>query len=171
MTAKGHLLLALPFAIAGANLFGLKDLEFVGFIGAVLAGSLFPDIDEPGSFIGRRLWFFAWPIKIIGKFIPMFKHRAATHYLIVPLLLAITSAGLQNLSLGAFALGWFAHTIGDMLTVSGIKGYLYPLFPNTRIRLLPEHVALKTGGFYEQLVIVGLTALNVFLYSSLLPNI
>lgn len=171
MTAKGHILLALPFAIAGANVFELKDLEMIGFIGAVTVGALFPDIDEPGSFIGRKLWFFAWPIKILGKFIPMLRHRAATHYLVIPVMLIFISTLTNNLSIGAFALGWFAHTVGDMLTVSGIKGYLYPLLPNTRIRLLPEHVAMKTGGFYEQLVIVGLTVLNVFLYSSILPGV
>ena len=36
MTAKGHVLLALPFAISGANLLGLKGLEFAGFIGIVV---------------------------------------------------------------------------------------------------------------------------------------
>ena len=137
----------------------------------VAIASLLPDVDEPGSFMGRKLWFLAWPIKILGKFIPMLRHRAATHYIIIPMSLAIFASLSNNLIIVAVAIGWFAHTIGDMLTVSGIKGYFYPMFPSSRIRLLPEHIAFKTGGIAEQLLIVGLTVLNSLLYSSLLPGI
>lgn len=164
MTAKGHILLALPFAFAVSDIMNINHFETMIFTSAVVAGSLFPDIDEPGSYIGRKLWFLAWPIKILAQFIPIFRHRGATHFLILPLLLMITSYFIGSLILTAFAIGWIAHTVGDMLTVTGIRGYLYPILPNSRIRLLPEPVAFQTGGIIEGLLIFGLTYINWILY-------
>lgn len=164
MTAKGHVLLALPFALLASNVMNINHIETMVFTSTVVAGALFPDIDEPGSYIGRKLWFLAWPIKILAQFIPMFRHRGATHFLIIPLMLMLLSYFIENIMLTAFAVGWIAHTVGDMLTVTGIRGYFYPILPDARIRLLPEPIAFQTGGIIEGLLIFGLIFINGFLY-------
>jgi len=164
VTAKGHILLSLPFALLASNVMNINHIETMAFISTVVAGALFPDIDEPGSYIGRKLWFLAWPIKILAQFIPMFRHRGATHFLIIPLMLMLLSYFIENIMLTAFAVGWIAHTVGDMLTVTGIRGYFYPILPDTRIRLLPEPIAFQTGGIIESILIFGLIFVNGFLY-------
>lgn len=64
--------------------------------------------------------------------------------------------------LTAFAVGWIAHTVGDMLTVTGIRGYFYPILPNTRIRLLPEPIAFQTEEIIEYFDF-GLVFINGFI--------
>ena len=163
MTAKGHVLVALPFA-----LFGAKQLEFTPtgtafFIFLVLLGSLFPDIDEPKSYIGRRFWFMSWPIKLLSHIIPPLKHRGLTHLFLVPLFLSIVAAYWKNIWLGGFAFGWFVHTLGDLITVGGIQGYFYPFLANRKIVLLPYALRFYTGGSAEKIVIISLVLLNIYL--------
>lgn len=150
MTAKGHMALAsavtLSYLYIDSNLIStLPYFEY--FLPAILLGSLFPDIDEPESYIGNKL-------KVISVVISsFFRHRTFTHYLIFPLLLLIVSFYMNNtfnkVTILGFAIGIFLHDVGDMLTKGGIKGFLWPLFPNTRIALLPYFLRFKTFSVEE----------------------
>lgn len=163
MTAKGHVLLALPFGLLMANSFGMENIELFVFLALVATGALFPDIDESGSYIGRRFWFLTWLIKALSVFIPAFKHRGVTHFFLIPALLMLTSVGLHNVWIGGFAIGWLMHTVGDLVTIGGINGYLYPLWPKQKIVLLPNGWRFYTGSFTEKFIIAFLMLLNGYL--------
>ncbi len=163
MTARGHILLALPGGMIAANSFGIDKTTAPFFIGAVLLGSLAPDIDEPGSWIGRRLWFLAWPIKLIALVAPSLRHRGVTHFLILPIAMMVISVFLHNVLLAAFAIGWLMHTVGDLLTVGGIRGYFYPLLRDKKIVLLPDGFRFYTGGVVESALITLLLGVNGYI--------
>lgn len=164
MTAKGHVALAFPFGVYGAYYFGLTGIEASTYVMLVLLSSLAPDIDEPGSWIGRRLWFLSWPIKILGIFFPTFKHRGVTHLFAVPLMIAIIGYMIGNVWVIGIGIGWFAHTLGDLITAGGIVGYFYPLFPDKRIRIMSKHLPIYTGGIIEHIIIIVLMIIDVKIY-------
>lgn len=163
MTAKGHVLLALPFAIVTASNIGLSGPRLAAFITIVLFASLFPDIDENRSFIGKRFWFMSWSIKFIALFIPAFKHRGVTHFFIVPATIIIVGILFDNIWISGFGMGWLLHTVGDLITVGGIRGYLYPLWPDAKIKIMPEFIPIYTGGLLEHVIIAWLSILNIML--------
>jgi len=147
---------------------GAKQLEFLPmgtalFIFLVLFGSLFPDIDEPNSYIGRKFWFMSWPIKFLSHILPFLKHRGLTHLFLVPISLGMVAFYGKNIWLGGFALGWLLHTLGDLITVGGIGGYFYPFWSNRKIVLLPYPLRFYTGGGAEKIVIMCLVCLNAYL--------
>ena len=166
MTAKGHMALAsaatLSYLYVDNGLIStLPYFEF--FLLAILFGSLFPDIDEPESYIGNKL-------KVVSIVMSsLFKHRTFTHYLILPLLLILVGFFyvdnvFNKVTILGFAIGILLHDAGDMFTKSGIKGFLWPIFPNTKIALLPYFLRFKTFSTEEYiLVYLVLTPLNVFL--------
>lgn len=126
----------LPIAIA-PNLLAVEYLHF--YIGGLVIGSLFPDIDEPNSRIGRYVSkdFPALPRTI--NFI--FGHRGITHRFIFALFFFLIflffKTDLENIHYGlfisgvAFSFGILFHQIGDMLSGSkyfkgGIRYYFFP---------------------------------------------
>lgn len=162
MTAKGHVLLALPVVLYAGQSMGLDRLDSILFAAAALLSVLAPDIDEPGSYIGRRFWFLSWPIKALSFLFPSFKHRGITHIFLIPFLMILIASLSRNITLAGFGLGWMLHTVGDMLTIGGIKGYLYPLWPDKKIVLLPDGFRFRTGGFAENILIFILLILNAY---------
>lgn len=160
MTAKGHTLLGLN---ATALLFqyepireaffhldysGIPALAIIVF--AVLLGTLFPDMDEHGSYISRRL-----PLLTIFGFVV--KHRTITHFFITGAAIITYSfyfvhESLYRLFFIFFGAGWILHTVGDLLTKGGIKGYFWPLYPNTTIGLLPKPFRFTTNGATEHVI-------------------
>lgn len=171
MTAKGHVLLASSITL-GSFIFIVNTPSIsrainivppysIVFFIAVIVGSLLPDIDESESYVGRRL-------KIISVIVSsVFKHRTFTHYLIVPLVLTIVAifvsdAGMQTALFG-LAFGILLHDAGDMLTKGGIKGFLFPFFPNTKIALLPEFIRFRTFSIQEYIFIyLFLVPINIY---------
>lgn len=163
MTAKGHMLLAstlsfgaLTYAKQHYPLFAPSSLiPLAVIIGGVISGSIFPDIDEDESYIGNKLKLFSIVVSSI------FKHRTFTHYLITPVLcLLLTYYFIEPLSYTqlffyAFSAGILMHDLGDMLTNGGIRGFFFPLFPNTRIALLPSFLRFSTFSLTEY-VFIGL---------------
>jgi inner membrane protein len=170
MTAKGHM--ALASAVTLSYLYVDNDListlpYFEYFLIAILIGSLFPDIDEPESYIGNKLKVVSILTSVI------FKHRTFTHYLIFPLALIFIALYVDNtfnkVTILGFAIGILLHDAGDMLTNGAIKGFLWPIFPNTRIALLPNFLRFNTFSIQEYiLVYLVLTPLNIFLVLHLL---
>ena len=157
MTAKGHVMLA---SVTTLGLFDL-GLNFnisipypIYFYSSMIIGSLMPDIDEPHSYIGNKLKIFS---VIISAFV---KHRGFTHFLIVPLLIAIGSyfvinKGMQITLLG-LAWGILLHDAGDMLTKGGVKGFFFPFSTTSKVTLDPEYLRFYTFSLQEYGFIVFL---------------
>lgn len=177
MTARGHMLLSIPIAIAidkvlHVNFFGnYNDMIFnMIFFTSVIVGSLLPDIDEPESYIGRRFPIFSYAFSIFGALTPtkFIEHRGFTHMLFVPLIIIYFSYVNDDLMIKALlyglSIGIFAHDCGDMLTKGGIRGFFFPLFPRTRIGLLPVGLRFITDSITEDIVKLLIIVL-IILYS------
>lgn len=158
MTAKGHMILNIPIAASALYLAeyfeilgGLVQLEVFIFYIASMFGAVLPDIDEPESYIGRKIPVFS---NILSIFI---EHRGITHYAIIPLFLfAIAYFEKDFITKVVFfgiAVGVFAHTVGDMLTKGGVRGYFYPFFRSTTIALLPRFLRFYTNSITEYIFI------------------
>ncbi len=161
MTAKGHILLAL--ALAAPISYNINHTEV--FLSALTLGAIFPDIDEPESSIGHKVIILPHIIKRV------FGHRGFTHRFIIPYLLFMSSlafAGATQIAVFGFAFGYLAHTVGDMLTKSGIDNYFWPMRTG-KIALLPLSLRFKTGGMVEYILIGCLALLNVVLYYRFIP--
>lgn len=133
------------------------------FISSSVIGSLFPDIDHPNSFVGKR----AKPLSLLLS--KTAGHRGATHAPLVILMLYVilsrlaigATEGIQQsfllVLIGGFVVGALSHLFLDSLTVGGIP-LLYP-FTSKHYRL----ARLKTGGIGEYLSILAMVALLVIL--------
>ncbi len=136
--------------LAGVEISGYADAAAVGL---AVTGSLLPDIDEPGSSIGRK---FVLPAIAINA---IFKHRGITHSLVGLLLLAIAAVyGAFVFPLGYVALlaGYLSHLLTDALCPSGVP-FLYPSpvrygFPANKNNRVP------TGSWKEYVMFLALGA-------------
>ncbi|PAF53808.1 hypothetical protein BKH42_03510 [Helicobacter sp. 13S00482-2] len=151
MTFKSHIALG---AIGGLTLGALTPIGeiktfYTAMMPLIALGSVLPDIDEPKSFIGRKLPGFSHIISLT------FTHRGFTHFLICPLLIAVI-AGLflkeGRFYVYALCFGMIMHQIGDMLTKSGIPYYFFPF--KIKAVLLPKKLRFYTGGIIERLVFI-----------------
>lgn len=173
MTAKGHMLLASTLSLGGMcyvkehypiylpSSYVSLVIAYVG----VIIGSILPDIDEENSYISSRLTLFSVLISTV------FKHRGTTHYLITPSVLFLCAYffletnSLIKLFLFSLCFGILLHDLGDMLTNGGIRGFLLPLFPNTRIALLPSFMRFDTFSLTEYFFIgLVLFPLNTYFF-------
>jgi inner membrane protein len=105
MSGRTHALV--PAAIA-ASLFNADPILTLT---AALAG-LAPDIDEPWSVIGTRLWFLAWWMKYV------FGHRTVSHSLLMVIAVAVVSllALIPSKIVVAVAIGLGSHLILDAMS-------------------------------------------------------
>lgn len=95
--------------------------EMVLFYPALLLGALYPDIDHPGSFLGRRFDFISKPINEV------YGHRTITHSLFlitVIFFIAVLFLGVHP-SLTGFTIGFLTHILGDL--TNGKVQLLYPI--------------------------------------------
>lgn len=122
------------FGIATGTVLSIEPSEYVPLI----IGSLFPDIDEPTSTLGRLL--------PVGYFV---KHRTVTHSLFA-LIIAFWINPL-------FGIGYLTHIFLDMLTPAGIQLF-YPWEKKVGVKLI------RTGSFME---FVFLMAICIFIYNQL----
>lgn len=114
--------------------------------------ALLPDIDHPGSVVGRKVL----PISLLISGI--FGHRGITHSLIATLLMTVgalhflqagSSAGII---VAAISVGYLSHLFTDWLTPSGIP----LLWPSKRRFGSP--FSIRTGGVGEFFLMVGMVA-------------
>lgn len=164
-------------------------LSSVFMAGAVL-GSIFPDIDHRGSYLGRRVRIISTPLTIAGEVSKQSKkmlnkvrskkistesiisHRGITH---TPLLLMVLMTvmlfasthlleGLASLVISymsvGFGVGIASHIFLDSLTKDGTP-LLYPL-SSKKFSFLP----IKTGGMMESFIAVFMVAGTIFYLSS-----
>lgn len=129
----------------------ITSVEGVIFISGTVIGSLFPDIDHRGSYIGRK----AKVTSAITHF--LFGHRGVTHspiamgiftFLLYFLSKAFIVSPLVKLWFVGFFLGILSHIFLDMLTKGGVP-LLFP-FSKNRISL----TNMKTGSVWENVVMI-----------------
>lgn len=127
-------------------------------MGSAVIGSLLPDIDHPGSVIGKKIL----PVSLLLSGI--FGHRGITHSLLavigltvgIILLMKENPGGIDGAAIAvAAATGYLSHLLLDWLTPSGIP-LLYPAQ-----RMFRAPVTIQTGGAGEVLfaVVILLTML------------
>ena len=169
MTVKTHvsfgMTIGLIFIYGLLHIFGFKYLEIENYsimMGILYFGIIFPDIDEPESYIGRKTVFISDIIK------RLFGHRGFTHSSIFMLLLSVILGIIYTvlyysnyLSLTCyytgiffyiptFFLGMLLHSFGDMHTKSGIKLF-YPISKKS-YWLLPKSLRFKTFSSLENYI-------------------
>jgi len=161
MTARGHILLA--SAVAGSAMYLLDLQPDLYFLTGLVLGAVLPDIDEPQSFIGRKFYFLAFLLRAFGL-----EHRTFSHSILFSLIffapvLLVTYP--YNVFLLGIGLGIILHCIGDMLTISGLRYFLYP--SKIELHLLPKKLRFRTGGIVEEIIVFILLIFNIILFKKL----
>ncbi len=112
----------------------------------VLFASLFPDIDERRSKIGRK-------VKIIGW---AFKHRGFFHSIFAILLFSLLIHGIFNnwIYTLSFLVSYLGHLVLDALTYQGIS-----FFPFKRIKGF-----MKTGSWLEYILFLVLFIVIIIMF-------
>ena len=172
MTYKTHTAMAvsvsfLPILLPD-NLNFIKNIPvelFPWILVTVFISSLFPDLDEPRSYLSRK---FPWRYfsLILSKFV---EHRGVTHRFFASILygllffLFLLISGLYHkywiLAVFAF-IGYFSHLLGDGFTVSGLRRFYYPLSRKT-VWFLPPFLRFKTGSFTENIWLLFFSLLGL----------
>lgn len=169
MRGASHQMFGVFFSLAVGLFIGLPFLLspienaslVVGFLVAVSIGSLMPDIDHPGSTVGR---VFGIVSRVIGR---VFGHRGITHSILgtaLVLWLTYKFLGLGSVLFWGFTLGYVSHIIGDMLTPRGC-----PLFWPFRLPIrFPFNVKTGTSGEFWPvfLSILSFFAVLIWRYQS-----
>lgn len=156
----------LPFFIDTSLITSTESIPY--FLGGLTIGSLFPDIDEENSSIGRKTLLISF---FLNK---LFGHRGITHrfiFFLVPLLITI---GFQDLIiedenifvfLVSFCFGILFHQIGDMLSggkyyKGGIKDYFSPFISNGKyFTPFPKIFRCAVGDWKEKIYALIFTSL------------
>ncbi|MGG4263753.1 metal-dependent hydrolase [Peribacillus simplex] len=129
------------------------DTLAIGSIAAVALGAVFPDIDEPHSWIGCRTRGIS---DVLNK---VFGHRGITHSLVgilVVFLTIVLMIGLTDFKaiLGLyFILGYILHIVEDSFSKSGVK-WLTPLSDQS-FQSGMGVVWYRTGSIVENFIFLG----------------
>lgn len=119
MLAFTHLLFSVLCVLVYAKYLTIENYFLFFFI--VLFTTLFVDIDEEDSTMGKRLQPFSTIIKSI------FGHRGIFHTLLIPVPIFLTLHFFQYPEIAnAIFLGYSSHLFMDMLTPAGIYLF-YPM--------------------------------------------
>ncbi|WP_076414932.1 metal-dependent hydrolase [Shewanella sp. UCD-KL12] len=146
MLFRNHLIVTGAIAVVTVK-FGNFDSSIWLQVLMIIMGSLLPDLDHPGSTIGKRVLFISIPLSAF------FGHRQITHSLwpFVGVLLLFGADGLMsNEIVLCIAIGYASHLFADILTDSGIP-FFWPL--QYRFKSL---IPAKTGGVFEYVLAYGL---------------
>lgn len=149
MLDKTHIVNSL--AIASIPLvYNMKfDIDYALFLFFIALGSILPDIDEPNSFIGKRLQFLSYPINIF------FGHRTITHNILIFIALSIFLYIQNYIFLFAISIGILLHIFQDSITYQGIKNGLFPLQRlGYNFVLLPRIFRFAVGSLTEYIIFV-----------------
>ena len=182
MTYKTHLTAGLLFSSVYFLEVRPDDLSFLIILTAIFStviGSSAPDMDTPSG----RLWKKIPAGTILARILkPVFigGHRHLSHSLIgiaifsgiFYLLLRLLLSGYPELidaAIIAFLVGYTVHLLADLFTEEGIP-LLFPLGFRFGIPPTPfDRVRIKTGQWFENLIIYP--ALNLVLLYVILKNI
>ena len=161
MTAPGHILLAT--AITGAVMYSLHLPVDLYFLIAITIGAVLPDIDEPKSLIGRKLFFLSSILRLAGL-----KHRTLSHSIIFALIFILPAflvpSPWKDMLFG-LGVGSILHCVGDLFTISGLRYFLFPI--QKELHLSPKPLRFRTGGAVEQVLIIFLALFNMWIFKKL----
>ncbi|WP_026689602.1 metal-dependent hydrolase [Alteribacter aurantiacus] len=155
--------LAMTMAVGSGLSYFQQDTTFTAlYIGGLVLGSLLPDIDEPSSFIGRRLPFFSRPVK------RLFGHRGITHSVLSWLLLVYVLSSYTNLFVLGLVTGYGVHLLGDLFSKRSI-----PLLAPLSGFRLKMPITYKSSGLFENTVlfISVIVTIYYFFQGSLLEEL
>ncbi len=112
----------------------------------VLFGSIFLDIDEKHSFLGKKFKLISWA----------FKHRGFFHSIYALLLFSLLIQVLfrNQIYTAGFFIAYFVHLVSDSFTKKGIKPFIIGLRFKGFIR---------SGGFLEKVLFVILIVVDFYL--------
>ncbi len=149
MTAKNHVVttitvVLIPIIFNPSMLSYLSVDNFALILSGVIFGSLLPDIDEPNSYIGRKVAFFS---EIANSSVG---HRTITHNLFVWILFGLYGYYFLNYFIIGMSIGAMLHILEDSATNSGVKWALKPLY--TGFAILPKRFRFNTNGKFENYV-------------------
>lgn len=138
---------------------GQPPLLRAGIIAAGVVGALVPDIDEPHSYVGRRV-----PITSLIVHLVSGGHRGLTHTLLANVLWALLTAwacrsmGLPGAVAAGAAVGYLTHLLADL--PQGV-----PLFWPLHSKRLTVGLPLETGSVGESALagVLFLAALQMLL--------
>lgn len=164
MTAKLHLLSTTAIGMFPLVIMPLPLPIVTLYLTGLMIGALWPDCDEPSSYIGARLRGISDILKaLLG-------HRGVTHTLAAVafytlLIAAAYVYGSEHwqadeylaISTG-FLLGNILHALGDMTTKEGGIALFYPL-SKARLFLLPSALRYTTGGWVEVYLLIPIFTL------------
>lgn len=127
--------------IAGITVAGIMDIDVSApLIAGLVIGSVFPDIDEPNSYIGKRSLGTSYIINAL------FGHRGLTHSLLPFILLVLLTIKFPVSMLIGFTAGYLFHILSDMFSKSGVP--LFLPFSNKKYAI-PIY---RTGGISEHII-------------------
>lgn len=148
MRAFTHLLFSVLCVLVSAKYFFIENYFLFFFI--VLFTTLFVDIDEADSTIGKKVR----PLSTIINSI--FGHRGIFHTLLIPVPIVLTLHFFQYPEIAnAIFLGYSSHLFMDMLTPAGI----YPLYP-LKWRI---HGPIRVGSVFEHVLAFAFFLLILFM--------
>jgi inner membrane protein len=143
-----HLAFGILVSLISINIFNI-DNKIIFILVAILF-SIFPDIDQRQSKIGKKYKCTS----IIVNF--LFGHRGLFHSIYIPLALYFVFYYINNEVGIAILVGYFSHLFMDSITKHGIKP-LYPLI-NKKI-----NGAIKTNSILEKILFLIITLLVFYL--------
>lgn len=130
-----------------------------GCLAALTLGAIFPDVDEPRSYVGKRAKGISIPAKLL------FGHRGAIHSLpgmgIIALVawIIFSALGWPGILVQYFSLGFFLHLLEDSFSKSGIA-WLQP-FSKRYYQSGFRKIYYTTGRASENLVFI-ISVLAIF---------
>ena len=143
-----HLAFGFLASLIALNFINIENM--ILFILVTIFFSIFPDIDETRSKIGRKYNLIS---KIINFF---FGHRGFFHTIYIPLILFFILSFINNDVSIAILAGYFSHLFLDAITKAGIRP-LYPIY-NKRI-----NGPFKTNSFTEKIIFVFIVLSSLYL--------
>lgn len=171
MNHKAHKIAGVCAGTITATLLYQNDLEsgnvliaLAPMVAGGYLGGLLPDIDHPGSKLGRALYPIAW---VINK---IFGHRGATHSLLAFFLTSVlflipsfVMGGVVGFLYTQFAIGisvgFLSHLLLDMSTKSGVP----LLYPFTRKSFRISKLTTGKHDWVVSTIAILLTATTIYL--------
>lgn len=142
------------------------DYLVVGLITAsATIGALLPDIDEPGSYIGRKIKIISIGLKkVLG-------HRGALHSPLIAVLFSFILLSIKSYinneifleyytaACIGFSVGYWSHLIIDSLTKGGIPVF-WPI-SKMKFKIMNLYTNNKIHQFLVKMVCIGITVIFI----------
>ena len=143
-----HLAFGFLVSLIALNFINIENT--ILFILTTIFFSIFPDIDETRSKIGRKYNLIS---KIINFF---FGHRGFIHTIYIPLILFFSFSFINYDVSIAILIGYFSHLFLDAITKAGIR----PLYPIINKRI---NGPFKTNSIIEKIIFISIISVNLYL--------